>query len=302
MNFVSVVRRVRQKLRDKRKRSSRRVLRILPSLFDMMLYHNVKNSQERAANPLNHFGRKCFSQSDEDGITLEVLRRLGCESDGTYAEFGVGNGMENNSLVLAALGWRGFWVGGEDLLPQIHLRPKSAANHFAYLKEWITLANIVALGDLGLQEIGREGRATVDVISLDLDGNDIYLVEAMLHAGFKPKLFIVEYNAKFPPPVEFAIAYDPGHVWKGDDYFGASLTSFVKLFASFGYKLVCCNAHSGANAFFVDESYRDKFQDVPGDIRDIYQEPRYWFYTQYGHPTSARTVEAILNRGLSSLS
>jgi hypothetical protein len=31
------------------------------------------------------------------------------------AEFGVSDGMENSTLVLAALGWSGFWVGGEQL-------------------------------------------------------------------------------------------------------------------------------------------------------------------------------------------
>ena len=138
-------------------------------------------------------------------------------------------------------------------------------------------------------------------MSLDLDGNDLYLVDAILHAGFKPKLFIVEYNAKFPPPVEFTIAYDAGHVWRANDYFGASLTSFVKLFARFGYMLVCCNAATGANAFFVHESYRDQFQDVPSDIRDVYQEPRYWLYGRYGHAQSVSTVERILNHGPTAL-
>ena len=30
-------------------------------------------------------------------------------------EFGVGNGMENNTLALAALGWTGLWAGSEEL-------------------------------------------------------------------------------------------------------------------------------------------------------------------------------------------
>ena len=45
-----------------------------------------------------------------------------------------------------------------------------------------------------------------------------------------PKVFIVEYNAKFFPPIEFIIDYDENHKWTGDDYFGASLTSLEKLF------------------------------------------------------------------------
>jgi hypothetical protein len=109
----------------------------------------------------------------------------------------------------------------------------------------------------------------VDVISLDLDGNDIYFVENLLSNNIRPKLFIVEYNAKFPPPVEFKITYDPKHIWKGDDYFGASLSSFDKLFSAFGYRLICCNSHTGANAFFIDKIYEKYFSDVPTDINKI---------------------------------
>jgi hypothetical protein len=39
----------------------------------------------------------------------------------------------------------------------------------------------------------------VDVLSVDLDGNDLYFTEALLNV-LRPKLVIVEYNAKFPPP------------------------------------------------------------------------------------------------------
>jgi hypothetical protein len=52
--------------------------------------------------------------NDEDGITFEIPRRIGL-ADGVFAEFGVGNGVENNTLAPAAAGWTGFWVDGEDL-------------------------------------------------------------------------------------------------------------------------------------------------------------------------------------------
>jgi hypothetical protein len=245
----------------------------------------MKQLQLQSLNPLNAFGSKCFSQTDEDGITIEILRRIDCLANGVYAEFGVGDGTENNSLILAALGWKGFWVGGGNLKINI---AQSSQERFAYLKEWITLDNIVKITQKGLAQVRADA---LDVISLDLDGNDIYLVDALLVAGMRPKLFIVEYNAKFPPPVEFSITYDPYHHWQGDDYFGASLASYEKLFRQFGYKLVCCNAHSGANAFFVLDYYAEKFSDVPTDIRAIFIEPR---YRLYGHHGSTRTVERVL--------
>ncbi|MEE6179258.1 hypothetical protein [Mycobacterium sp. 050134] len=218
---------------------------------------------------------------------MEILRRIGRLEGGTFAEFGVGDGTQNNTLILAALGWKGFWVGGQDLAVELDANPR-----FTYQKAWITADNIVTSSRFCMQRIGA---THVDVVSLDLDGNDIYLAEKLLADGLRPQLFIVEYNGKFPPPVKFQIAYDPGHVWQSDDYFGASLTSFAELFERFGYRLVCCNAHSGSDAFFVDAALSEHFADVPTDIGQLYVEPRYFLYGGFGqHRTSPRTVASIL--------
>jgi hypothetical protein len=256
---------------------------------DIRLLDDSRRQQVAHSNPLNGYGKKCYSQTDEDGITIEILRRIGCLDHGTFAEYGVGDGTENNTLVLAALGWRGFWVGGQTLRPAIN---EGRGERFQYAKVWITLANIIETTRHCLERIKRQ---SVDVISLDLDGNDIHFIRALLQAGLRPKLFIAEYNAKFLPPTEFEIAYDAEHVWQKDDYFGASLTSLDKLFQSFGYRLICCNSHSGANAFFVDQNYAHCFQDVPEDIRQIHVSPRYALYRQYGHKVSLRTIEHIFD-------
>ena len=52
-------------------------------------------------NPLTSCGGKVYSQNDEDGITFEILRRLGI-STGVFAEFGVGNGTDAIELALRA--------------------------------------------------------------------------------------------------------------------------------------------------------------------------------------------------------
>lgn len=269
--------------------ANRPTKKLLEELKNLVLFDSTKRLQADHPNPLNKFGKKCFSQTDEDGITLEILRRIGLVNGGVYAEFGVGDGTENNTLILAALGWKGFWVGGEKLKVDIG---KACHKRFTYLRDWITLENILDLTKKGCAEIDSD---ELDVVSLDLDGNDIYFVEELLGNGFKPKIFIVEYNAKFPPPVEFEIAYDPKHIWKSDDYYGASLASFNNLFNKFGYRLVCCNSHTGVNAFFVDSSSAEFFSDVPNDIDEIYVEPRHHRYTKYGHTPSLRTINRIIN-------
>jgi hypothetical protein len=276
----------------KLKKIPSRLLEVLSQIRDikeLILLGQTRQLQLEHPNPLNRFGRKCFSQTDEDGITLEILRRLGRLEGGVFAEFGVGDGMENNTLILAALGWKGFWVGGEALRFRVAERTPA---RFCHLREWITLDNVTALARRGLGAIGAD---QLDVVSLDLDGNDFYFLERLLTDGIRPKLYIVEYNAKFPPPVAFKIAYDPQHTWKEDDYFGASLASLRDLFARFSYRLVCCNSQTGANAFFVDEAHGGAFSDVPADIDRLYVGPRYVLPERHGYPPSARTIELIIN-------
>ena len=202
----------------------------LLTVKDLSLKTFLAELSKEQTNPFNKFGRKCFSQTDEDGITLEIIRRLKIEN-GFFAEFGVGNGFENNTLVLVALGWNGFWVGNQDL--EFNYSP---SRKFVFVKEWLTRENI---SQLTRNILSKSKTQSIDVISLDLDGNDIHLVRSLLDNKFFPKLFIVEYNAKFPPPICFEIEYDPNHLWKGDDYYGASLCSYVEMFERFGYSLVC---------------------------------------------------------------
>lgn len=263
------------------------VIFTLNQIYDLLLREINRLESSRHLNPLNKFGRKVFSQTDEDGITLEIVRRLGLGPGSLYAEFGVGNGLENNTLVLAASGWRGVWVGGEDLAFEV-----SKGKRFAYFKEWITRDNIAGLTQNGLKFLGAE---RFDLISLDLDGNDIYFVEQILSKGLGPKVFIVEYNGKFPPPIKFQIDYDEKHTWRDDDYFGASLSSYVEMFAKHGYRLVCCNSSSGLNAFFVANEFSNRFVDVPAEIEKLYVEPRYFLYQRYGHRSSPKLVAKFLS-------
>jgi hypothetical protein len=90
--------------------------------------------------------------------------------------------------------------------------------------------------------------------------------------------------------------YESRQAWQGNDYFGASLTSFSKLFKAFGFKLVCCNAATGANAFFVAEEHAYLFEDVPGQETEIYMPPNYILPGPNGHPQSVEMIESLLRK------
>jgi hypothetical protein len=251
---------------------------------------DLRRRIEKYKNPLNNSGMKLYSQNEEDGITLEILRRMGVQR-GVFAEFGVGDGLENNTLLLAACRWRGFWVGGEDLAFDPNVGGLKNKN-FSYLKSWITRENIATLYQDGLSALSLSPSSSdVDVISLDLDGNDIYLVEELLRVGARPKLFIVEYNSKFIPPIRWKIDYNDKHTWSGDDYFGASLCSYQDMFESFGYQVICCNAHTGSNAFFVPKTMMHLFNDIPNEIIEIWMPPNYHSSKYAGHLPNIKTIE-----------
>ena len=166
----------------------------------------------------------------------------------------------------------------------------NASQNFQFLKGWITKENVLNYYNDGIKKINEK---KIDVLSLDLDGNDIYILEELLNKINHPSLIITEYNGKFPPPIKFKIKYDPQFVWRADDYFGASLSEFVTMLEKYSYKLVCCNSHTGSNAFFIKNDFIEKFKEVPKDIDKIYIEPHYQLYERYGHPQSIKTIELI---------
>lgn len=237
-------------------------------------------------NPLTRQSAKYFSQNGEDGIILEIFRRLALDRQLNFIEFGVGNGLENNTLNLLVQGHRGVWVGGEELALSI---PPTSTKLY-YQKAWITAENACLLFDLSCEQLETEH---IDLFSLDIDGVDIYVLEEMLKSGNSPTVVICEYNGKFPPPIEFQITYNPEHQHDGSDYFGASLSTFNKLLTRFGYSLIACDI-SGTNAFFIRNEQLHNFEDVPLDIADIFVKINFGYLYRVGHPTSPRTIEQFL--------
>jgi hypothetical protein len=241
-------------------------------MHDMMLEKSFRDIANQNQNPLLRAGFSFFSQVDEDGITLEILKRIGSRREkqaGSFVELGVGDGTENNTLVLAAMGWKGFWFGGEDVDRSII---GSFTGRLKFFKCWVTKETLA-------QEILPHVQAIddLDVFSLDLDGNDWYFCEQILNAGVRPKLWIQEYNGNFPPEVDWCIPYDENHRWEENIYFGASLLAYTSLFKKYGYKLIACNV-TGVNAFFVREEFVSSFSDVPISDSELFMPSRPWLY------------------------
>jgi len=226
-----------------------------------------------------------YSQNDEDGLIREIFNRIGV-SNKVFVEFGVGNGLENNSLALLFEGWRGLWIEGSDrfvsLIRENYTKTLSSGR-LKLVHSFITRDNINDLISSNL--VGNE----IDFLSIDIDGNDLHVFNAI--NCINPRVVAIEYNSKFRPPMLYCMVYDESHEWNEDDCFGASLKSMEILFKEKGYCLVGCNL-LGNNAFFVRADLVENKFLAPYSAEQHYEPARYHLCEfPSGHNASYATLE-----------
>jgi hypothetical protein len=225
------------------------------------------------------------SAGGEDGILREIFRRIQ-PAGRVFAEVGVGDGAENNTALLLALGWKGFWVDGDKaFLGKIRKRKDLHGGCLKGVAAYVNRENIAQV----FTELGVP--TEFDLLSLDVDQNTFYLWEGL--RNFRPRVVVVEYNATIPPDIVWKVNYDPERTWDGSHNFGASLKAFEQLGRELGYSLVGCE-FVGANAFFVrnDLIVPNLFCE-PFTAENHYEPPRYALAHRAGHPP------AVLDRPVS---
>jgi len=206
-----------------------------------------------ASPDLTRFEFRVFSQNGEDGVIAEILHRVGATSF-SFVEFGIDGGAEGNCVFLAdVLGWNGlFMEAGEE--PFLALQEKYQSNdRVQCVRASISPANIDEI--LAAADVPQE----LDVLSIDVDGDDYWIWEAMTYC--QPRLVLVEYNSSLDPSAQLVKPPGSGAGWDGTDYFGASLGALRALAARKGYTFVHTDL-TGTNAFFVLDSLADRFPEL----------------------------------------
>lgn len=212
---------------------------------------------------LKNYENKVYSQNGEDGITLEILKRLDIKN-GYYVEFGTQNGKECNTRILREkYEWCGLLMDGSHQNSNINLK-----------KEFITRENIIEL--FKKYNVPKN----FNLLSIDIDNNDFYVLHKILE-NYTIDVIILEYNAYFLPNEDAIIKYNPTGMWDGTNYFGASLLSFKKLLNKFNYTLVYTE-NRGVNAFFVANKYANKFKNN-NNIEILYNSAKYSNGPRGGH-------------------
>lgn len=253
----------------------------LTYLLEMMSSDYVQRhlyGNPRYADPkkLNRYEQKVYSQTGEDGILEEIFRRIGTTNK-VFVEFGVGDGLENNTTYLMLKSWRGFWIeGNAGAIDGIRrtFAEQIRSGVLAVQQAFITAENIETLfRSAGVPE-------ELDLLSVDIDGNDYWVWKAI--TTYRPRVVVIEYNATFPPPTRWIKSYQPDYWWDGTTNFSASLTSLEELGYQKGYRLVGCT-FNGVNAFFVREECLEEHFLSPFTAEHHYEPSRYFLQQQKGH-------------------
>ncbi|MDH5368441.1 MAG: hypothetical protein OEW99_00330 [Gammaproteobacteria bacterium] len=195
-----------------------------------------------------------FSQNGEDGI-LDVLRKNLSSSNRYFIEIGAADGIENNTawLVIAER-YNGIMIEGSSKLVERANRVVTRYSIGAEChKMFVTKESVKAIKALAIHHVP-------DVFSLDIDGNDYYIAKEILENGFKPKIFVVEYNSVYGPNRSMTIKYKSDFAFESEHethlYYGVSISGWRKLFKEYGYRFVTVD-RNGVNGFFVDPQFYD---------------------------------------------
>lgn len=189
-------------------------------------------------------GYRVYSQFDEDGILQYLLRHVEIADD-TFVEIGIEDYRESNTrFLLEKDNWKGVLIDCvDDALGFLH---------GTGLYGWRTIDFIQSFVDRdSVEQLLAHVPEDVGVLSLDIDGVDYHIWEAMRR--LRPRIVLLEYQPNFGPSAAITVPYRPDFNRPEHHYsnlcFGASLSAWVHLAAQKGYALV--DASSGHNAFFV---------------------------------------------------
>jgi hypothetical protein len=217
-----------------------------------------------------------FSQSREDGI-IDFLCRQVKKPNRYFIEIGASNGQENNSTWLAiAERFSGIMVEGDQE------RADQCRRHLIEFTLGVEVLNLFVepenAGELCAAAIHRDP----DFFSIDIDGNDYFVLKALLEAGLRPKIIAAEYNSAFGPEQAATITYRRGFNYLAAHasglYYGVSVAGLRALLGKHGYAFVATESN-GVNAFFIDPgafdpAFVDKLRGAPFN-ENFYQRTKY---------------------------
>ncbi|TPX33618.1 hypothetical protein SmJEL517_g03551 [Synchytrium microbalum] len=222
--------------------------------------------------------RRVYSQDNEDGVIEYLFDNMGTTNK-RYVEFGTQSCSECNTRWLwEEYGWDGLLIDGNGKTGDSRI----IRNHY------ITEDNIVGL----FQKY--DAPKEMDLLSVDIDSQDFYVLDAILRGGYRPRVVVVEINRSFGLNESYTIDRSV-LVWKGDSAFGMSPLAANRLCNKYNYHGVYLQAN-GVNLYCVSRKAmsdlvfsKTNIRIEPNELREYLPQFSYWW-----HKTEAIHTDSLI--------
>jgi len=186
----------------------------------------------------------------EELYTIPVWKKYSQVNEECYLEHILKSVPKVNNLIVELGAWDGYHLSntryfiekGYDAL----LIDGDNKGNDEVKQHFITKENVVSL----LKQYKTPKK--FDLFCIDLDGNDLYVLEEVLKAKYKPSVILAEFNPIWAAGESYTITYNPEHTWGNDDYYGFSFTAGCDMAEKYGY--TCIFQNDSINMYFVENS------------------------------------------------
>jgi hypothetical protein len=202
-----------------------------------------------------------YSQSGEDGVIHAILKSFPI-LDNWCVEFGAWDGiyLSNTRLLIEESNYSAILIEPN---PSSYRRLVSNCGKFPNVTCMMEFVGFDSADSLDTLLSPTKCPKDFDLLSIDIDGNDIHVWRAITH--YRPKLVCIEFNATIPDGVVFEQPADPKIKW------GCSLDALKILALEKGYILACVHKW---NAFFVSEEVWSQIPDAERMSSQAPSDPR----------------------------
>lgn len=203
-----------------------------------------------------------FSHFGEQQLVWKYINELFPETySRTAVDIGAGNGVRwSNTYSLFLQGWEGLGIEANTRKYLLLERAYRDLQQVRCSNSTVDPFNVTSL--LESFNIPR----AFGVLSLDIDGNDYWVLDAILK-DFRPGLVVTEINEKIAPPLRFVVKFDPQFQLR-HHFYGFSIAALEDFCEQHGYGILALEYN---NAFLAPlEIGKGRFIDAESAYRTGY--------------------------------
>lgn len=236
---------------------------------DENYYNPFKNSHRASHANLSEYRRNGYAQTGEDGI-IEYVFSIVNPRNKYLVDFGASDGdwISNSKYLRHHQNWTGLLMDGDY---ESTLRSNGSVKH-----EFVNSKNIMNLFEK--YSVPKD----FEFLSIDVDGDDIYIFDAIDTDVYRPALVIAEYNPSLPNHLPLAIeegksdyALNPHdkNIPNFPHYHGCNIHAWWKVAERKNYKMLTT---CGVNVILIANEHADKFSNYP-TLEEVCCQPYFNF-------------------------